>query len=554
MLIHLTVKNFAIADEIDVDFREGMTVLSGETGAGKSIILDALGLTLGDRADTSMVRHGESKAEISAVFDIGAHPEAMKWLAEHDLDDAQECILRRVITAEGRSRGYINGQPAPLQDLKALGERLIDIHSQHEHQSLMQRDNHRSIVDSFGQLTELAQQVTSAYRDWSRKAQQLEQLTSNQDEIAARAQLLGFQVEELDKLALAEGEVEQLEQEQSRLANSEQLLQHTNTALQVCSDGEENTEAMLAQAIQSLQNLPGDEPALQEALNLLNEAQIQINEAGSTLRHFIDSFDMDPERLEWVEERLSAVYQLARKHRCRPEELSEVHFRLNQEYTQLAGGDQNLEQLEQEVKQLRATYLSLAQKQRQARQQSAEAFTAQVVEQLASMDMSSTKLVVHFEALEDNAINQHGLDRLEFLISTNPGQPPKPLQKVASGGELSRISLAIQVVIAKSSTIPTLVFDEVDVGIGGGTAQIVGRLLRKLGEKGQVICVTHLPQVAAQGHQHLFISKRLENETVRSSIKQLDDAARTQEIARMLGGVEITDQSLAHAREMLATD
>lgn len=554
MLIHLTVKNFAIADEIDVDFREGMTVLSGETGAGKSIILDALGLTLGDRADTSMVRHGESKAEISAVFDIGAHPEAMKWLAEHDLDDAQECILRRVITAEGRSRGYINGQPAPLQDLKALGERLIDIHSQHEHQSLMQRDNHRSIVDSFGQLTELAQQVSSAYRDWSRKAQQLEQLTSNQDEIAARAQLLGFQVEELDKLALTEGEVEQLEQEQSRLANSEQLLQYTNTALQVCSDGEENTEAMLAQAIQSLQNLPGDEPALQEALNLLNEAQIQINEAGSTLRHFIDSFDMDPERLEWVEERLSAVYQLARKHRCRPEELSEIHFRLNQEYTQLAGGDQNLEQLEQEVKQLRATYLSLAQKQRQARQQSAEAFTAQVVEQLASMDMSSTKLVVHFEALEDNAINQHGLDRLEFLISTNPGQPPKALQKVASGGELSRISLAIQVVIAKSSTIPTLVFDEVDVGIGGGTAQIVGRLLRKLGEKGQVICVTHLPQVAAQGHQHLFISKRVENETVRSSIKQLDDAARTQEIARMLGGVEITDQSLAHAREMLATD
>ncbi len=554
MLNHLTVKNFAIADVIEVDFSQGMTVLSGETGAGKSIILDALGLTLGDRADTSMVRHGESKAEISAVFDIAAHPEALQWLRDHDLDDGEQCILRRVITAEGRSRGYINGQPAPLQDLKALGERLIDIHSQHEHQSLLQRDNHRRIVDSYGQLNELAQQVASAYRAWSEKSQQLEQLSSNQDELAARAQLLGFQVEELNNLALKEGEVAQLEQEQSRLANAEQLLQQTHAALQVCSEGEENIETFLAHGISSLQNLPGEEHLLQEALGLLNEAQIQVNEASSNLRQFMDSFELDPERLGWVEDRLSAVYQLARKHRCQPEELSEVHFRLDQELTQLTGGDQNLEQLAQEVERLKHNFMELAREQRSRRKQAAETFTQQVIAQLASMDMNTIGLVVQFDALEETSVNQHGLDRLEFLISTNPGQPPKPLQKVASGGELSRISLAIQVVIAKSSTIPTLVFDEVDVGIGGGTAQIVGRLLRKLGEQGQVICVTHLPQVASQGHQHLFISKHIENDAVRSAIKRLDEGARTQEIARMLGGIDITDQSLAHAKEMLTQD
>ena len=554
MLNQLSVQNFAIADRVQVEFETGMTVLSGETGAGKSIILDALGLALGDRADTSMVRHGEAKADISAVFDVAAHPQAQAWLTEHDLDDGEQCILRRVITAEGRSRGYINGQPAPLQDLKALGERLIDIHSQHEHQSLLQKDNHREILDSFGQLGSLADQVAGAFKDWSRKAQQLEQLSSNQDELAARAQLLGFQVDELDKLGLQEGEVEQLEQEQSRLANAEQLLQQSNIALQICSDGEENVEAMLSQALHSLQSLPVEEVQLAEAITMLNEAQIQVNEAASNMRHFMDGFELDPERLRWIEERLSAAYQLARKHRCQPEELTEVHFRLNQELQQLTGGDQNLEQLEAEVATARNAFMTAAQQLREQRQQVADTFTKQVLTQLASMDMQSTKLVVAFAPLDENNVSRHGLDTIEFLISTNPGQPPKPLNKVASGGELSRISLAIQVVIAQSSTIPTLVFDEVDVGIGGGTAEIVGKLLRGLGQNGQVICVTHLPQVAAQGHHHLFISKRVENEVMRSSIRPLSDDERPREIARMLGGVEITEQSLAHAKEMLAVD
>ncbi len=552
MLNHLSVKNFAIADHVEVNFDHGMTVLSGETGAGKSIILDALGLTLGDRADTTMVRHGSAKAEISAVFDLAKHPEALSWLEEHDLETGQECILRRVITADGRSRGYINGQPSPLQDLKALGEILIDIHSQHEHQSLMRKDNHRLILDGFGGLQSEAQAVQQAYRDWSSKAQTLARLESNQEETEARVQLLSFQVQEFDTLALQEGEIAELEQEQSSLANAEQLISGAHEALALCRDGDTNVGSLLSAASHSLQQTGSSNSALAEAINLIEEARIQVDEAGTSLSHFLDSFDLDPERLTWVEERLSAIYQLARKHRCAPEELTDVHFKLSEELSQYTDGGSNLEQLTEEVAACEAHYLKLAEQQRALRQQHAEAFETAVAEQLALMDMKNVRLSVQFTPLEGQQFSALGLDRIEFLLSTNPGQPAKALAKVASGGELSRVSLAIQVVIAQKSTIPTLVFDEVDVGIGGGTAQIVGRLLRSLGENGQVICVTHLPQVASQGQHHLFISKKEENGEVRSSIRALKQEERTREIARMLGGVEITQQTLAHAEEMLS--
>tara|TARA_R110001592_G_scaffold83774_1_gene248107 strand:+ start:30214 stop:31878 length:1665 start_codon:yes stop_codon:yes gene_type:complete len=551
MLNQITVSNFAIADHIEVLFNKGMTVLSGETGAGKSIILDALGLTLGDRADTSMVRHGEEKADISATFDLEHQQTAQTWLKDHDLDDGKQCILRRVITAEGRSRGYINGHPSPLQSLKAIGELLIDIHSQHEHQSLLEKDNHRIILDNFAQINALSDNVASHFREWTKKSKHLAKLENNQDEVAARVHLLSFQVEELETLNLQENEVLGLEQEQAELSNAELLLSKTHTALALCDKEETNINSMIAHASSSLMNLPCENEQLSEALKLLNEAQIQIDEASNNLRHFVDNFELNPERLQELEERLSTLYQLARKHRCEPEELISVQQKLSKELEQYTHGDQNLEELQEEVLKLEKNYFEVAEKQRQARLALAKSLEDQISEQLALMDMKSVKFVVALNALERNKINQHGIDCIEFLISTNPGQPPKAINKVASGGELSRISLAVQVIIAQSSTIPTLVFDEVDVGIGGGTAQIVGQLLNSLGKKGQVICVTHLPQVASQGDHHYFISKREVDGTVKSSIDLLNKEDRTKEIARMLGGIKITDQTLAHAKEMI---
>ncbi len=552
MLHQITVSNFAIADHIEVFFNNGMTVLSGETGAGKSIILDALGLTLGDRADTSMVRYGEEKADLSATFYLDKHPAAQAWLKEHDLDDSNQCILRRVITAEGRSRGYINGHPSPLQNLKAIGELLIDIHSQHEHQSLLEKDNHRLILDNFAQINDISEKVSSHFKDWTKKSKYLAKLENNQDEVAARIHLLSFQVEELEALNLKENEVAELEQEQAELSNAELLLSKTHTALALCDEEETNINNLISHARSSLSNLPCENEKLSEALNLLNEAQIQIEEASNNLRHFIDTFELNPERLQELDERLGTLYQLSRKHRCEPEELSTVQQKLSQELMQYTNGDQNLEELQADVIKLEKKYFEVAEQQRQARLAVAKSLENQISEQLALMDMKSVKFVVSLTPLERNKVNQYGIDTIEFLISTNPGQPPKAINKVASGGELSRISLAVQVIIAQSSTIPTLVFDEVDVGIGGGTAQIVGKLLNTLGKKGQVICVTHLPQVASQGDHHYFISKKEVDGSVKSSIDLLSEEDRTKEIARMLGGIKITDQTLAHAKEMIA--
>ncbi len=551
MLTQLIVKNFAIADQLKVNFEPGMTVLSGETGAGKSIILDALGLTLGDRADSSMVRHGEDKAELSSVFDLAQIPQALSWLKSRDLEADAQCILRRVITAEGRSRAYINGQPCSLQDLKDIGEQLIDIHSQHAHQSLLRKEQHREILDQFAELGSLNQSVSSAYDAWQQKRSRLKELEDNQEAASERLQLLQFQVEELDRLALGEHELAELEAEQAELANAEALLSGANQALQLCSEGDASAHSLLHAANHALDQIPTENRLLSETRNMLEEALIQISEAASNLNHFLDSFELNPERLQAVEERLSAAYQMARKHRCAPEELYGLHQTLAGQLAELSGGDQNLDALREQVAQLYEHFLKLAQQQREQRQHSARVLEQQIQEKLAQLNMQNVQFVLDFSELDAEHAGRHGLDSIEFLVSTNPGHPPKPLSKVASGGELSRISLAIQVVIAQRSTIPTLVFDEVDSGIGGGTAQIVGRMLKVIGEKGQVICVTHLPQVAAQGHHHLFISKSLKEDKVCSDIRPLDAAERTQEIARMLGGIEITEQTLAHAQEML---
>ena len=554
MLVHLSVHNYAIVEHLDLELQRGMSVISGETGAGKSIMLDALGLALGDRADSSVVRVGADKADILASFDLDDIPDARAWLAERDLDNDAPCILRRVITAEGRSRGYINGTPSPQGDLKALGELLIDIHGQHEHQSLLKGDTHRRLLDEYSGSQELARQVQLAAQRWRQTRQMLERLSNTSDDQRARHQLLSYQLEELEALALENGELEQLEHEHKNLANAEQLLGTCRQVLDMCSESDAgNVLSALTSSLQRLsafQNQPG---ALGEAANLLASAQIQVEEAVGELNRFLDHFDSDPERQQALEERLDSIYTLARKHRVQPGELPALQQRLLEELESLNADDEALERLGEELTAYARHYQEKATELSGVRQHAAEALAAAVEAEIQRLGMPGGKFSIALKASAEGEHPPHGLEQVEFLVSANPGQPLRPLAKVASGGELSRISLAIQVITAQTSRVPTLVFDEVDVGIGGPTAEVVGQLLRRLGERGQVLTVTHLPQVAAQGHHHLFVHKARGRDETHTAVATLQDHERVEEVARMLGGVDLTEQALAHARQMIGT-
>ncbi|TNE80647.1 MAG: DNA repair protein RecN [Gammaproteobacteria bacterium] len=552
MLTQLTVSNYAIAERVELQFSKGMTALTGETGAGKSIVLDALGLAMGGRADAGAVRHGAKRADITASFDVSSIPEALQWLEQHELDDDKDCILRRVISKDGRSRAYINGQPCPLAHLKDLGGLLMDIHSQHQHQSLLRKETHRKLLDEFAGAEQLAAQTRDAWKAWNTTRQRLDERQQNADEAEARLQLLRYQVEELDRLALSEGEQADLEQEQEQLSQADTVLHSSHQAALLCTEEETSAADLVRQALQQLEQLPIEVPALADTIQMLNEAQIQISEAGDNLRRFVEDYEADPARLAEVEERLSAIFQLARKHRVLPEELPELHQRLSTELAELDGGEGSLEQLEAELNKQRGDFDKLASELSGVREKAAIELDHRIAGELAQLSMPSVQFVSHLNRNDNDEPAPHGMEDVEFLVSANPGQPARSLAKVASGGELSRISLAIQVVVAQTSTTPTLVFDEVDVGIGGGTAEVVGRLLRTLGGNGQVLCVTHLPQVAAQSHQHLFVSKFTEQDATFSKIETLDDQGRISEVARMLGGVDMTDHTIAHAREMFS--
>lgn len=549
MLTHLSVSNFTLVESLELEIAPGMTAITGETGAGKSILLDALGLALGDRADPDRVRTGAERADIHASFDISTIPAAHEWLVEHDLKIDDECLLRRTVTSEGRSRAYINGHPATLQQLKGLGERLLDIHSQHAHQSLLKKDNHRRLLDEFGQLQELALQVSQAHSQWQQLQQQFTLLRDNSEEMSARFQLLSYQVEELDLLDLNEGEITELESEQKRLANADTILRNSQQLAELCTDEQYGLLEAFNKALHLLSEIPEKTGHLLETEQLLMSAQIQAQEAQRELDSHIDGFELDPERLQTVEERLSSCYEIARKHRVQPEELIELHQNLSEELQQLSGGDAKLEELELQVNNALTNYHELASKLSKKRGKAAKQLGKEINKQLQALAMKNALLEVACNT-DSERTSAHGLDDIEFLISTNPGQPPRPLAKVASGGELSRVSLAIQVITARSSTIPTLVFDEVDVGIGGATGDVVGQLLRQLGNQGQVICVTHLAQVASKAHQHLQVSKESDKKSTQSTLVPLNGDSRIEEIARMMGGAKITEQSLAHAREM----
>ncbi|PAU77584.1 DNA repair protein RecN [Halomonas salipaludis] len=549
MLVQLAIRDYAIVDSLDLELHGGMTAITGETGAGKSILLGALGLCLGERADAGSVRHGRERADLSARFDIAALPEARAWLEQRELP-GDDCLLRRVITAAGRSKAWINGQPATITDLKALGEHLIEIHGQHAHQALLREDTHLRLLDDYAGQREAVAALGETHRRWQQARRNLKRLSEDGDELAARRQLLRYQVEELDQLALAEGELDALEEEQTRLAHAEETLREAQFAADCCDHDDGGAQSLLAQAIGRLGALPGsDRGSLAETLGMLEEARIQVEEAGRELQRFVDTTELDPARLAEVEERLGAVHRIARKHHVLPDELVALHQRLQHELAELDGGEHDLEALSQEVEQLRDAWRQQAKAISAARHTAATRFADEVQAQLGFLAMDKASFAVQVEARETAAAD--GMDTVRFLISANPGQPPRPLTKVASGGELSRISLAIQVVAASHSTIPSLVFDEVDVGISGATAEIVGQLLKRLGAGGQVMTVTHLPQVAAQAHQHLHIEKQAEADTTLTQMMLLDGAGRVRELARMLGGVKLSERTLAHAREML---
>ncbi|MCR9106016.1 MAG: DNA repair protein RecN [Gammaproteobacteria bacterium] len=548
MLSQITISNYTIVSSLEMDFLPGMTVITGETGAGKSIMLDALGLCLGDRADPKAVRPGCDRADISARFDISQIPAATQWLQERDLNPADEVLLRRVITAEGRSRAYINGTPVTLQDCAALGAMLIDIHSQHAHQSLLRKPVQRALLDAYAKHLPLAREVEQHASQWLRRKRELELLAGSGDERNARLQLLSYQLDELDKLALQDGELTRLEQEQKLLANAETILHSAHQALELC----DAQASGVRKALQLMSNDAHATQAARDARELLDSAAIQLNEAHAEIQHHIDSVEVDPQRLEDVQSRLEALYDVARKHRVMPEQLPQLHTDLAEELAALHSGGQRIEDIRAEMTTLANDYQTAALKLGKQRQAAAKKLIKNASKILASLAMEHCKLEIALKPTGSDAPQPHGLEDVEVLISTNPGAPTQPLGKIASGGELSRISLAIQVVTASTATVPSMVFDEVDVGIGGAVAEVVGKLLRELATKTQVLCVTHLPQVAAQGDQHLRVSKTSSKSSAETQLSRLQDEDKVNEIARMLGGVKITEHTLAHAREMLA--
>lgn len=553
MLAHLSIHNYAIVESLELELLPGMCVITGETGAGKSILLDALGLTLGDRADFRAVRPGAERTEILANFDIRDCPEAKIWLQERELACADhQCILRRLVYQGGRSRAYINGSLSPLSHLRELGELLLDIHNQHEHQSLLKPATQRRLLDEYGHLQGQAEQVQRLAENWQKLHQRIQQIHQCKVEQHAHQQLLQYQYTELQQLALQPNEVSQLESEQQQLSHAHHYLAVCQQVIARCNAG--NDQSLLESlhwARQQLEGLPSLPRPLKEATELLQTAKIHIEEAVSELEHFNGQMELDPQRLAQVEQRLSTLYGLARKHQVDPENLYERQSQIEAELDNLNNKEANLADLEQQLSNCWQQYQKQAKALSQGRQKAAVTLARAVEAEIQRLGMPGGQLKITLNPLSNTRPSAQGLEQVEWLISANPGQPVRPLNKVASGGELSRISLAIQVCVANTSHMPTLVFDEVDVGIGGPTAEVVGQLLRQLGQKGQVLTVTHLPQVAAQGHDHLLVHKRRHKKDTQTDVKRLDKAGRIEEIARMLGGIRRTTASQAHAEQML---
>lgn len=552
MLAQLTISNFAIVRELEIDFQLGMTAITGETGAGKSIAIDALGLCLGGRAEADMVRQGAARADICARFSLKDTPSAQRWLTDNQLDDGNECLLRRVISSDGRSRGFINGTAVPLSQLRDLGQALIQIHGQHAHQLLLKPEHQKTLLDAYAGEPLLMQNMAQHYRQWHQSCRALAQHQQLAQEREARRELLQYQLKELNEFAPVSGEYEQIDEEYKRLANSGQLLSTSQQTLLMLADGEENNlQSQLYTARQLMSELIEMDDKLSGVSAMLEEAAIQISEASDELRHYCDRLDLDPNRLHELEQRLSRQISLARKHHLAPEELPVFHQQLLAEQQLLDQQESDQDELSAAVSLHYAAALSCAQQLHERRTHFASELSGLITDSMHTLSMPHGRFSIEIQFNPDH-LTAEGADRIDFRVSTNPGQPVQPLGKVASGGELSRIALAIQVITARKMDTPALIFDEVDVGISGPTAAVVGKMLRQLGESTQVMCVTHLPQVAGCGHQHFYVSKETDGAMTETHMQPLDKRARLQELARLLGGSEVTRNTLANAKELLA--
>lgn len=548
MLSHLTVRDFVIVDRLELDFSSGFGALTGETGAGKSILIDALALALGERADPGVVRAGCDKAEVAASFEIVALPEVQAWLRSNDLDADDTLILRRVVDAGGRSRAYINGTPATVQQLREVGEWLVDIHGQHAHQSLLRTDAQRRLFDTHAGLLDQVRQVGDAWAAWQQAVQALAVAGSGAEALAREREQLAWQLEELAELALQEDEWPQLEQEHRRLAHAVGLLEGAQFALAGLAEDDAGCVRQIDRIADRLSDLAELDPALGEVAVILTSVQAELGEAVSALRRYADRVDLDPGRLDALEQRIEALLATARKYRVSPQELPGLQRQWEQRLAEL-GAAADLAALESRCNAAAGDYHRLATVLSAARKKAAAGMGKAVSEIMRQLALASGRFEVALLPQPEGAA--YGLEQIEFRIAGLAAQDARPLAKVASGGELSRISLAIQVLTSRSASVPTLIFDEVDVGIGGGVAEIVGRLLAELGRERQVLCVTHLPQVAARARWQWLVSKTQRDGQVLSAIRELDTAGRVGEIARMLGGVEITEITRQHAQELL---
>ena len=553
MLLQLNIKNFAIVRSLELEWHKGMTTITGETGAGKSIAIDAIGLCLGARALNNVVRPNCQKAELSATFSINKNTAAKHWLETNDLTLDDECILRRVISSEGRSRAYINGNQVPLTQLKELGNLLLNIHGQHDHQLIIKNTEQRRILDAYAGHKDLLNDVKYYFQQWHSLSKEYETLQQASIEREAKRQLLQYQVQELDEFALHEDEFTQLEQDYKRHSNAQDILTQTLQTIQIVSDNEHfNIIDSLQKSCDLIGSLANFDKELGNVADLLAEALIQVEEANHELKHYYDKLELDPETFSILEERYSLALQLAKKHQITPVNLATYHQKLNIELQALNYNESRVTDILSDIEQAKNNYQQVASKLSDSRSSAAQTLSELISISMQELNMPHGKFNISIKSATKESISIHGFDDIEFLVSINPGQPLDAMHKVASGGELSRISLAMQVILAKKVISPTLIFDEVDVGISGPTAAMVGEKLQQLADNTQIICVTHLPQVASKGHQQMFVAKLTDGEHTETTVTELNPQARVQEIARLLAGNKISEHSLANAKELLA--
>ncbi|WP_404355259.1 DNA repair protein RecN [Methylotuvimicrobium sp. KM1] len=552
MLLNLSINDLAVVKTLDLDMNGGMSVLTGETGAGKSILLTALGLALGDRADSGYIRPNSKRAEINLEFDLSDAPKAKTWLEENELDDEQHCLIRRVINHDGRSKAYINNRPVTLQTLQELSEKLVEIHGQHAHLTLLHSEEQRRLLDVFAGNQALLEQVNACFQQWQQSNRELQALKKASVDSIEREELLRYQLDELQQLDLNKFNYAEIVDEHSKLAHLEEILSTGHRQLDLLYENDEQSlNRLLLQSTHALNDLTRFAPDIESINGILNEAQIQIEEAAHQLRRYLDNLEADPLRLEVLENQIGMIQSLCRKHHVQPEELPELATNLEQELNNLTHSGERIDSLTDKVEKLLAKYGEIADQLTRQRQQGGQQLQTRISAMIKELGMPQGEFIVKISPLNSSLPRTDGQDKVEFLVSANPGLPAKPLAKVASGGELSRISLAIQVTTSHDKTTPTMIFDEVDSGIGGSIAEIVGQKLRALSLNRQVMCVTHLPQVASQAHHHLYVSKNNRSDITTSNVRPLNTEERVEEIARMLGGVNITENTLAHAREML---